>query len=123
MKNLLLLLAISTLGTAASAAGSPILSCKTAGAGGSLVKSLTVEQGPAGVEIQAETYDGGGFSKIKILDTIPGPTSTKYVLDANTGSKTSLVMYGKQAVIVYEAEVAGDPDDNEGAAVEFLICK
>lgn len=100
----------------------PILTCKTTGAGGSLIKQIVVERGAKGLVIKAESYAGDGLNEVKILKSISTPVSSKYVLKANTGLKTSLVMFKKQAVMLYEAESAADLDEN-GASVEFLSCK
>jgi hypothetical protein len=114
---MLALLSISTLTMAET-----ILSCKTTGAGGALIKQIIVEKGTSGLKVSAESYAGGGLSEVKILKSLSTPVSTKLILDANLGAKTSFVMYKKNAVMLYEAETASDLDEN-GANVEFLSCK
>ena len=100
----------------------PVLICNTTNAGGALIKQIIIEQRDKGLSVKAESYSGGGLVEIKILKSISTPVSTKHVLDSNTGAKTSLVIYKKQAVMLYEAASADDFTDN-GANVEFLSCK
>ncbi len=120
MEKVILGLAL-VIGTSTSFAA-PILTCKTTGAGGALIKKIVVEKVVNGLAVKSESYMGGGLSEVKILSSISTPVSTKLVLEANTGAKTSLVIFKKQAVMLYEAETAADLDEN-GASVEFLICK
>jgi hypothetical protein len=117
-----LILGILAAVGSSSAFASPILTCKTTGAGGALIKQIILEKGAGGLMVKAESYAGEGLQEVKILKSISTPVSSKYVLKTNTGAKTSLVMYEKQAVMLYEAETASEFDEN-GASVEFLSCK
>ncbi|MBK7892721.1 MAG: hypothetical protein IPJ84_18300 [Bdellovibrionales bacterium] len=121
MKSIIAATALLACSTAATAA--PVLSCESSGAGGALVKNLTVERGGAqGYIVKVESYMGGGLKDVPVLSVASTPVSTKLFLNANTGAKTSLVMHDKQAVMLYEAESANDLDET-GASVEFLNCK
>ncbi|MCB9026247.1 MAG: hypothetical protein H6625_08025 [Bdellovibrionaceae bacterium] len=105
-----------------SMANETIITCKGMNTGGALVKQLIVEKETSGLVVKAESYAGEGLNEVNILKSISTPTATKLILETNVGAKTSLVMSGKQAVMLYEAETIDDLDEN-GASIEFLTCK
>lgn len=117
-----LIFGMAVLVGTSTAMATPILTCKSTGAGGALIKRIVVEREGKELVVKAESYEGGGLAPVKILKSISTPVSSKLVLEANTGAKTSLVMFKKRAVMLYEAETAADLDEN-GASVEFLSCK
>lgn len=108
--------------SAQSTFASTVLSCNSSGAGGALVKQLILSRGANSTTLKMESYAGEGLNEVKVIKTVSTPVSTKFVLEANTGAKTSLVVFKKQAVLLYEAERAADLTE-DGASVEFLICK
>lgn len=118
MKKIFMVLGLITLATSAAHAA-PIISCKSSGAGGSLVKTLEVTNSETGLKVMISSVMNpeAGAIEIKIKNHTSSPTSDKYELDADVGGIMNLVMYKNQAVILYD----GGPDF--GTNVEFLKCK
>lgn len=116
-----LILGLSVWLTSSITLANPILTCKGSDVGGALVKQLIVERGAQGLEVKILPYIGG-WKEVRILKSISTPVSSKLMLSTNTGFKTSLVIYKKQAVMLYELESKVQREDS-GALVEFLSCQ
>lgn len=121
MKKLFTLVTLFTLATVTSnfAQAGTDLKCISSGAEGSLVKTLDVTQSDAGLVVMVSSMMSpeSGAVEVKIKKHIPRPTSDKYELEAEIGGKMNLVIYKKQAVILYEA------GSEFGNNVEFLTCE
>lgn len=118
MKNIMMLLSCMLL-TATAAHAETLISCKSSGAGGSMVKTLEVTKSDTGLKVMISSVMSpeSGAIEVKIKNHTSSPTSDKYELDADVGGVMNLVMYKKQAIILYD----GGPDF--GSNVEFLKCK
>lgn len=99
-----------------------LLACKGATAGGSLFKTLKLVKTSAGLTTKASQLDAEE-AEVKILSIRSTPVSSQYELETNVGSKVTLVVNEKQAVILYESNDSDDPEDKMPASIEFLKCK
>jgi hypothetical protein len=109
-----------SLVTASTAFATPILTCKSSGAGGAMIKSLVLEKGQGpGYVVKMESAFEDGVVETKIPSGISTPVSTQYALKEDHDLKMTLVAYGQQAVVLYQSTDGSDSQVN----VEFLKCK
>ncbi len=103
-----------------------ILTCSGFDDGGSTIRQLIYNKKTKELQIDSVFYKPG-LMPVKIIKSISTPTSTKLVLEGNSGGQVSLNVKGNKAVILYEVNKVADFKSalkTTGAAtVELLDCK